>query len=44
MDKYAMISFVPSVAIVAAMLVGTYVAIKYLKKEIAKDAAAAEGK
>ncbi len=41
MDKYAMISFVPSIAIVAAMIVGTVVAIKLLKKEIAKDAAAA---
>ena len=38
MDKYAMISFVPSILIVLAMLVMTYAGIKFLKKEIRKDA------
>ncbi|MDI3326214.1 hypothetical protein QKW35_17705 [Pontibacterium granulatum] len=42
MDKYALISFAPSIAIVAAMIVGTGFAIKWLKGEIAKDAAAAD--
>lgn len=40
-DKYTMISFAPSMAIVAAMVVGTFVAIHYLRKCIAKDAAKA---
>lgn len=40
-DKYSMISFVPSMVIVAAMIVGSFVAFSYLKKAIAKDAAAA---
>ncbi|MGB0467879.1 MAG: hypothetical protein ACPGF7_10170 [Pontibacterium sp.] len=44
MDKYAMISFVPSVVIVVAMLVMTVAGIKFLKKSIAKDEAAAAAK
>lgn len=40
-DKYSMISFVPSMVIVAAMVVGSFVAIYYLRKCIAKDAAKA---
>jgi len=42
MDKYNLISVAPSLAIVAAMLIGTFFGIKALKKVIAKDAAAAE--
>lgn len=42
MDKYNLISVAPSLAIVAAMLIGTFYGIKTLKKVIAKDAAAAE--
>ncbi|WP_292950288.1 MULTISPECIES: hypothetical protein [unclassified Neptuniibacter] len=41
MDKYSLISVAPSLAIVAAMIVGTVVGIVVLKKVIAKDAAAA---
>ena len=41
-DKYSMISFVPSVVLVAVMIVGTFVAISFIKKNIAKDAAAAK--
>jgi len=41
-DKYSMISFVPSMVIVAVMIVGTFAAISYIKKNIAKDAAAAQ--
>lgn len=44
MDKYVMISFVPSIVIVAAMIIGTGVGIKLLKKVVAKDAAAADAK
>lgn len=40
-DKYSMISFAPSIAIVAAMLVMTFFGIRYLKKVIAEDAAKA---
>lgn len=40
-DKYSMISFLPSVALVAIMVVGSFVAIHYLRKCIAKDAAKA---
>ncbi|UTW05068.1 hypothetical protein KDX31_08770 [Amphritea atlantica] len=40
-DKYSMISFVPSMAIVTAMVVGTFVAVYYLRKCMAKDAAKA---
>ncbi|WP_164549021.1 hypothetical protein [Amphritea opalescens] len=40
-DKYSMISFIPSMAIVAAMVVGSFVGIYYLRKCIAKDAAKA---
>lgn len=43
MDKYAMISFVPSILVVAAMLVMSVAGIKFLKKSIAKDAEAAAG-
>ncbi|WP_297312573.1 hypothetical protein [Neptuniibacter sp.] len=42
MDKYSMISAAPSLVIVAAMIIGTVVAVATLKKVIAKDAAAAE--
>lgn len=41
MDKYALISFVPSILIVVAMLVMTYAGVKFLKKEIRKDTQAA---
>ena len=41
MDKYALISFAPSIAIVVAMLVMTGVGIKLLKGAIEKDAEAA---
>lgn len=41
MDKYSMISAAPSLVIVAAMIVGTVVAVGVLKKLIAKDAAKA---
>lgn len=41
-DKYSMISFVPSVALVAVMIVGAFAAISFIKKNIAKDAAAAQ--
>ncbi|WP_286238572.1 hypothetical protein [Neptuniibacter halophilus] len=42
MDKYSMISAAPSLVIVAAMIIGTFVAVGALKKVIAKDAQAAE--
>lgn len=37
-DKYSLISFAPSIAIVAAMIVMTIVAVRFLKKAIAADA------
>ncbi|SEF92291.1 MULTISPECIES: hypothetical protein [Marinobacterium] len=40
-DKYTLVSFAPSLAIVAAMIIGTFVAVRALKKVIAKDAAKA---
>lgn len=40
-DKYSLISFAPSIAIVAAMLVMTVVGIRLLKKSIVADAAKA---
>jgi hypothetical protein len=40
-DKYTMISFAPSVALVAIMVVGSFVGLHYLRKCIAKDAAKA---
>lgn len=43
-DKYSMISFAPSIAIVAAMLVMTFLGVRFLKREIAKDAAQAQQK
>ncbi|GAB0151627.1 MULTISPECIES: hypothetical protein [Marinobacterium] len=43
-DKYSMISFAPSIAIVAAMLVMTFLGVRFLKREIAKDAARAQQK
>ncbi|WP_261840996.1 MULTISPECIES: hypothetical protein [Aliamphritea] len=43
-DKYNLISFAPSIAIVGAMLVMVVVGVCLLKKSIAKDAAAAERK
>lgn len=42
MDKYNLISVAPSLVIVAAMIIGTFVGVGVLKKVIAKDAAAAE--
>lgn len=42
MDKYLMVSLLPSLAIVAVMIVGTGVAVKLLKGVIASDAAKAE--
>lgn len=42
MDKYNLISLAPSLVIVAAMIVGTGFGIAWLKKSIAKDAAAAD--
>jgi hypothetical protein len=41
-DKYSMISFAPSIAIVAAMLVMTFLGVRFLKREMAKDAAKAD--
>lgn len=41
-DKYSMISFAPSIAIVAAMLAMTFFGVRFLKREIAKDAARAQ--
>jgi hypothetical protein len=41
MDKYSLISVAPSLVIVAAMIIGTVVAVGVLKKVIAKDAAKA---
>ncbi|MBA4502282.1 hypothetical protein [Marinobacterium marinum] len=43
-DKYSMISFAPSVLIVAAMLVISFFGLRFMKREIAKDAAKAEQK
>lgn len=40
-DKYSMISFAPSVALVVIMVVGSFAAISFIKKNIAKDAAKA---
>ncbi|NVK02979.1 MAG: hypothetical protein HWE12_15685 [Oceanospirillaceae bacterium] len=40
-DKYSLISFAPSIAIVAAMLAMTFIGIRLLKKSIAADAAKA---
>ncbi|WP_415884613.1 hypothetical protein ACMXYV_08840 [Neptuniibacter sp. SY11_33] len=42
MDKYNLISVAPSLAIVAAMIIGTFVGVKVIKNMIAKDAAAAD--
>ena len=41
-DKYSLISFAPSIAIVAAMFVMTFVGIRLLKKSMAADAAKAD--
>ncbi len=41
-DKYSLISFGPSVAVVAAMLVMTFFGIRFLRKAIAEDAKKAE--
>lgn len=38
-DKYSLISFAPSIAIIAAMLVMTVVGARFLKKAMAADAA-----
>ncbi|WP_432695217.1 hypothetical protein ACQUQP_11745 [Marinobacterium sp. YM272] len=40
-DKYTLVSFAPSIAIVAVMIVGTFFAVRALKKVIAQDAAKA---
>ncbi|HSG03530.1 MAG TPA: hypothetical protein VLA39_07315 [Marinobacterium sp.] len=40
-DKYSLISFAPSIAIVAAMLVMTFFGIRFLKRSIEADAAKA---
>lgn len=40
-DKYSMISFIPSIAIVGAMLVMIVIGVRLLKKSMVKDAAAA---
>ncbi len=37
-DKYSLISFAPSVAIVAACLAITVLGIRFVKREMAKDA------
>lgn len=41
-DKYSMISFAPSILIVAAMLVITAYGLRFMKREMAKDAAKAQ--
>lgn len=43
-DKYSMMSFAPSVMIVAAMLVITFFGVRFMKREIARDAAKAQQK
>ncbi|GAA0685778.1 hypothetical protein GCM10009104_09350 [Marinobacterium maritimum] len=43
-DKYSMISFAPSILIVAAMLVISFFGLRFMKREIAKDAANAQQK
>ncbi len=43
-DKYSMISFAPSILIVAAMLVISFFGLRFMKREIAKDAAKAQQK
>lgn len=40
-DKYSLLSFAPSIAIIAAMLVMTVVGVRFLKKSMAADAAKA---
>lgn len=40
-DKYSLISFAPSIAIIAAMLVMAVVGARFLKKAMAADAAKA---
>ncbi|MBP0049196.1 hypothetical protein H9C73_10655 [Marinobacterium sp. AK62] len=37
-DKYSLISFAPSIMIVAAMLVITFFGVRFMKREMAKDA------
>ncbi|MBY4677210.1 hypothetical protein [Marinobacterium arenosum] len=44
MDKYAMISFIPSIAVIGALFVIVAVGIKMLRKFIAEDAATAARK
>ncbi|MDY6891016.1 MAG: hypothetical protein SVU24_05325 [Pseudomonadota bacterium] len=41
-DKYSLISFAPSVAIIAAMLAMTFFGVRSLKRAIARDAVRAE--
>ncbi|MGB0663234.1 MAG: hypothetical protein ACPGMR_05555 [Pontibacterium sp.] len=40
MDKYALISFLPSVAVIAVSVVLVFVGIRFVKKSMAADAAA----
>ena len=42
MDKYNLISLVPSLTIVAVMIVGTFFGVRYIRQMMAKDAAKAE--
>lgn len=37
-DKYSLISFAPSIMIVAAMLIITLFGVRFMKREMAKDA------
>ncbi|MBV0931812.1 hypothetical protein [Marinobacterium weihaiense] len=43
-DKYSLMSFAPSIMIVASMLVITFFGIRFMKREMAKDAAKAQQK
>ncbi|WP_164498069.1 hypothetical protein [Nitrincola tibetensis] len=43
-DKYSLISFAPSVAVIAGVIVITFFGLRFLKKEMAKDAEAAARK
>lgn len=44
MDKYLMISLLPSLVIVGAMIIGTGAAVKFIKGQMASDANKAEGR
>ncbi|MFC6673101.1 hypothetical protein [Marinobacterium aestuariivivens] len=43
-DKYSLVSFAPSVLIVAACVALVFVGVGFLRKNIAKDAAAAQAR